>query len=65
MKMCIKIVEHQTGQYVAHCPSLPGCACRGDSWQEAYDKLEDAIRGYLAAVGDVVHDNVIQEVVSV
>ena len=63
MKLCIQIFEDCDG-YRAVCPSLPGCCSRGQSPHEAAEKLDEAIRGYLAAVGNFVPERVDHEVVS-
>jgi len=63
MKLAIRITDSDQGGYKAWCPSLPGCCCRGETQEEARRKLDEAIRGYLAAVGNFVPENVIQELV--
>ena len=62
MKFCVRIVRNEKGDFTALCTSLPGCMSRGHTRQEAQEKLEDAIRGYIAAVSDFVPER-IQEVV--
>jgi len=54
MKLYVKIWRDETGKYVAACPSLPGCTTTGRTREEAKEKLEDAIRGYLASVNNFV-----------
>lgn len=63
MKLCVRIVQNKRGDFVALCPSLPGCVSRGDTLEDARKGLDDAIRGYLAAVGNFVPENVLEEVV--
>ena len=63
MKVCVQIIQNDDGNFTAVCPSLPGCLSRGTSREEAYSKLEDAIRGYLAAVGNFVPERVTHEIV--
>lgn len=65
MKVCIRIVRNEQGDFTALCPSLPGCATRGQTRQEAHNLLEEAIKGYLAAVGEFVPENLTHEVVEV
>lgn len=65
MKLCIRITIDSEGTYTAVCPSLPGCWCRGRTREEARERLDEAIRGYLAAVGNFVPEKLIHEVVEV
>lgn len=63
MRVCIQIAESTKGGYTAVCLSLPGCAIRATSREQARKKIEEAIRGYLAAVGNFVPENVTHELV--
>ena len=45
------------GDYTAYCPSLPGCQTRGHTRSEAVARIDEAIRGYLAAIGNFVPEN--------
>jgi predicted RNase H-like HicB family nuclease len=63
MKLAVRIVSSEKGGYAATCPSLPGCVCRGNSREEARQKLDEAIRCYCAAVNNFVPENVAWEVV--
>jgi len=63
MKLCVRIVQDKRGGFVALCPSLPGCVSRGGTAEDARKRLDDAIRGYLAAVGNFVPENLVEEVV--
>jgi len=54
MRLCVRIRQNERGKYIASCPSLPGCVSVGASEQQARDKLEEAIRGYLASVSNFV-----------
>ena len=63
MKLAVRIVNCEKGGYTAICPSLPGCVCKGNSREEARDMLDEAIRGYCAAVNNFVPENVDWEVV--
>ena len=54
MKLYVKIWRNDSGEYVAACPSLPGCITTGRTSEEAKERLEDAIRGYLASVNKFV-----------
>lgn len=63
MKVCIRIVRDEQGRYLACCPSLPGCVTRGNTREDAQKKLDQAIRGYMAAINNFVPEHLIQEVV--
>ncbi len=65
MKLAVHIREDVRGGYKAVCPSLPGCISRGKTRQEARDKIDDAIRGYIAATTDFVPEQLAQEVLEV
>lgn len=62
MKLCVRIVQDRRGGFVALCPSLPGCVSKGGTVEDARKGLDDAIRGYLAAVSNFVPENVVEEV---
>ena len=65
MKLTVRILDDERGGYVATCPSLPGCRSRGSSREDAKRKLDEAIRGYLAAVGNFVPETVVQDLAEV
>ena len=65
MKMCVRVMQDERGQFTAICPSLPGCKSHGTTCEEACQKLDEAIRGYIAAISNFVPDNVTHEVVEV
>ena len=46
----IVIEEDEDGEFVAECPSLPGCISQGHSRDEAVANIKDAIAGYLASL---------------
>lgn len=52
MKLCIRIMKNEKGDYTAVCSSLPGCVTTGHTREEAREKLDDAIRGYIAAISN-------------
>ena len=62
MKLCVRVLRHEKGHYTAVCPSLPGCLARGQTCREAVVLMDEAIRGYLAAVGEFVPGSIEQEV---
>jgi len=63
MKLAVRIYPNEQGDFIATCPSLPGCCCRGSTHEEARKKMDEAIRGYIAAVNNFVPETVIQELV--
>jgi predicted RNase H-like HicB family nuclease len=44
----ILITEDEDGEFVAECPSLPGCISQGKIRELAIENIQDAIKGYLA-----------------
>ncbi|MDY6913042.1 MAG: type II toxin-antitoxin system HicB family antitoxin [Planctomycetota bacterium] len=66
MKVCVRILQDSRGGYTARCPSLPGCISHGQTRAEACEKLDEAIRGYIAAVSNFVPERlVVNEVLEV
>jgi antitoxin HicB len=61
MKLCVRIVHTERGDYVATCPSLPGCVTRGQTREEARQILGEAIRGYLASISEFVCETITEE----
>ena len=57
MKLRILIISDGQGGFTALCPTLPGCSTKAQTRQQAQDQLREAIKGYLAAVGDFVPEN--------
>jgi predicted RNase H-like HicB family nuclease len=62
MKVRIRIIRNENGGYTAVCPSLPGCMCRGNTREEAREKINEAIFGYIASVGNFVPEKLAHEV---
>ena len=46
------IYPGEDGYWVAECPSLPGCISQGKSKEEIITNIKEAIRGYIAALGE-------------
>ena len=65
MKLAVRVVISERGGYMATCPSLPGCMTWGNTREEARKKLDEAIRGYIAAVSNRVLEDIASEVVEV
>jgi len=50
MKFRIIIEQDEDGNYIAQCPTLPGCISQGKTREEALSNIKDAIYGYLASL---------------
>ena len=50
MKVVVHLSRQSDAYYRAWCPALPGCVVYGQSKQEAQEKIEAAIQGYLASL---------------
>ena len=61
MKYKIALYESEEG-YSVSVPGLPGCWSQGEPEVEAIENIRDAIREYLAAVGEIVEDAEVREV---
>ena len=59
MQFIASVTTTSGGAYEAQCPSLPGCRVRGQTQQEAMQKLHEAVCGYLAAMNNFVPEGVI------
>ena len=59
MKIAILIRVRSDGQYVAHCPSLPGCTTRANTRESVEHKMREAVVGYLASMDVVLPAKVI------
>ena len=64
----VLITEDEDGQFVAECPSLPGCISQGETRELALENIHDAIRGYLESLkkhGDPIPPSISEEIVEV
>ena len=50
MKFRVFIEQDEDGQFVATCPTLPGCISQGATRDEARVNIADAIAGYLESL---------------
>jgi predicted RNase H-like HicB family nuclease len=50
MKYRITVERDEDGNFIAQCPSLPGCISEGKTREEALANIKDAIEGYLASL---------------
>jgi antitoxin HicB len=46
----IEVEQEEDGRWSAVVPSLPGCATRGQTQQEAVKALQEAIEAYIATL---------------
>lgn len=61
--MNYKVLIHESEEgYSVSCPGLPGCWSQGETEEEALENIQDAIKEYLAAVGELVKDENVREV---
>jgi len=61
--MNYKVVVHESEEgFSVSCPGLPGCWSQGSTEAEALENIQDAIREYLAAIGDLVSGQDVREV---
>jgi predicted RNase H-like HicB family nuclease len=64
----IVIEQDEDGQFVAECPTLPGCISQGQSRDEAVANIKDAMAGYLASLkkhGEPISPPITEEIVEV
>lgn len=40
----------EEGGYVAFCPALPGLVTEGDTYEQAHERVKEAIEGYLESL---------------
>jgi predicted RNase H-like HicB family nuclease len=50
MKMRVLIEQDEDGEFVATCPTLPGCISQGNTRQEALANIRDAIAGHIQSL---------------
>jgi len=56
------VLEKSEEGFSVSCPGLPGCWSQGKTEQEALDNIRDAIREYLEAVRESLHDADVREI---
>lgn len=64
----IVIEQDEDGQFVAECPTLPGCISQGHNRDEAVANIKDAIAGYLESLkkhGEPIPPPITEEIVEV
>lgn len=54
MKLKVVLEPSEEGGYTAYVPSLPGCISEGDTEEEAFANIKEAIRLYLEPVEDEI-----------
>ncbi len=63
MKVSIRITKSSSGDFVATCPSLPGCTTRGVTQDQARQHMGEAIKGYLASINDFVCETKTEDII--
>ena len=61
MNYKVRLQRSEEG-YSVSCPGLPGCWSQGGTEEEALGNIQDAIREYLAAVGELVEGEDVREI---
>jgi predicted RNase H-like HicB family nuclease len=61
MNYKVRLQKSEEG-YSVSCPGLPGCWSQGESEEEALENIQDAIKEYLAAVGELVEGEDVREI---
>ncbi len=54
MEFVVKISRCSGCDFRACCPALPGCVAYGRSQTEVSERIQDAIRGYVASLDAVL-----------
>ena len=65
MKIVVSMVHESPDAWRAWVPELPGCAARGRSQRDVENKIDEAIRGYLASWDVPVPQDIEEELVEV
>jgi antitoxin HicB len=68
MKFRIEIQQDENGQFVASCPTLPGCWSQGETREQAIKSMTDAIEGYLESLrkhGDPIPAPITEEIIEI
>lgn len=68
MRFRVIIEQDEDGQFVANCPTLPGCWSQGASRDEAKRNIADAIAGYLQSLkkhGDPVPPPITEDCIEI
>jgi antitoxin HicB len=68
MKFRVQFEQDEDDQFVATCPSLPGCVSQGRTREEARANIADAISSYLANLekhGEAIPPPITEELIEV
>lgn len=64
----VVIERDEDGQFIAECPSLPGCISQGSNREETVANIKDAMAGYLESLkkhGEPIPPPITEEIVEV
>ncbi len=59
------IKQDEDGNFIADCPSLPGCISQGKTRAEAIKNIQDAVGGYLESLKKHDEPPIEEEVVEI
>jgi|TARA_B100002003_G_C13878427_1_gene429027 predicted RNase H-like HicB family nuclease len=68
MKLRITVEQDEDWNFVAECPTLPGCVSQGKTRAEAIKNIKDAANGYLESLkkhDEAIPPSVDEEIVDV
>ena len=52
LKLTVILEPEEDGGYSIHCPALPGCVSQGESREDAFENIQEAILLYLEVTGE-------------
>jgi predicted RNase H-like HicB family nuclease len=57
----VVILEDETGGYIGHVPSLPGCHTQGDTIEELLNNIKEAISLYVETLDQDEKEDLLQQ----
>lgn len=68
MKIRVLIEKDEDGNFIAECPTLPGCISQGKTRMEAVRNVKDAIKGYVFSLkkhGEPIPPSIEEEMIEI
>ena len=68
MKFRVVIEQDEDGQFIASCPTLPGCWSQGKTREEARRNIADAMKGYIESLrkhGDPIPPPISEDIIDI